>query len=163
MSHSSDVREFNRKFGFLNPTEGPRKLTKRKLAERIVHLMEELNEYVMACGCQVKLNDQGEAEVYQILDREQDIAEQADALIDIVYLCIGTAAQMGLPWDSLWMDVHRANMDKVRGIKEGREFVRADVIKPDGWKGPQTMDILKMWGYDEDLPCIDDPINTGED
>ena len=74
-----------------------------------------------------------------------DLAEAADALIDLVYVAMGTAYMMGLPWDELWNDVQRANMTKVRAeaagdSKRGSTF---DVVKPPGWVPPQSAKIIK--------------------
>lgn len=126
MSNYSDVRAFQTKFGQL-VGDHPRHLTRRKLNERIAQMQEELDEFTVAVD-----ND--------------DIAEQADALVDLVYFALGTAAHMGLPWQALWDDVQRANMSKVPGVKPERGFL-VDCIKPEGWEGPKTMDILLNHGY----------------
>lgn len=122
----ADVRAFQQKFGQL-VGDKPRHLTKRKLLERVAQMQEELDEFKEAVE-----ND--------------DIAEQADALVDIVYFALGTANHMGLPWQALWDDVQRANMSKVPGVKPERGFL-VDCIKPEGWEGPKTMDILLAHGY----------------
>lgn len=137
----SDVREFQRKFGQLVSAK-PTHLTKRKLNERIAQMQEELDEFKSAV-------------------ESDDIAEQADALIDIVYFALGTACHMGLPWQELWDDVHRANMSKQRGVKPERGFL-VDCIKPDGWVGPRTMEILVKNGYSKpksDSDYLDDDIH----
>lgn len=126
MSNFDDVKAFHRKFEMLD-NDTPRHLTKRKLFERVEFLQEELMELSVA-----------------VLD--QDLAAQADALIDLVYVAMGTASMMGLPWEELWDDVHRANMAKVRGTTHRGNKV--DVMKPEGWVGPKTMDILNRHGYD---------------
>lgn len=120
-----DVAKFQDKFGQLVYNQ-PGHLTLRKLQERIQFLQEELDEFKKACD-------------------EQDLAEQADALVDIVYVALGTANMLGLPFDELWSDVQRANMAKVRGI--GKRGHLVDCIKPEGWVGPKTMDILIANGY----------------
>lgn len=120
-----DVRDFHVKFGLI--AHGvPGHLTKRKLNERVEFLQEELNEFKAACDA-------------------QDLAEQADALIDLVYVAKGTAVMLGLPWEDLWLDVQRANMTKMRGV--GKRGHQVDVIKPKGWQGPMTAEILYKFGY----------------
>lgn len=126
LSNYSDVRAFQTKFGQL-VSDVPRHLTKRKLLERIAQMQEELDEF----------KDAVEAD---------DIADQADALVDLVYFAMGTANHMGLPWQALWDDVQRANMSKVPGVKPERGFL-VDCIKPEGWEGPKTMAILLAHGY----------------
>lgn len=122
----ADVREFQFKFGQLVGLK-PRHLTKRKLLERVAQMQEELDEFSSAV-------------------ESDDIAEQADALVDLVYFALGTASQIGLPWQDLWEDVHRANMSKIPGVKPERGFL-VDCVKPDGWEGPRTMAILLAHGY----------------
>lgn len=119
--------DFNDKFSHL-VSETPTHLTKRKLRERAECMQEELDEFKKAIEI-------------------QDIDELADALIDLVYFAKGTAVQMGLPWKQLWNDVQRANMDKMPGI--GKRGHLVDCVKPPGWIGPQTGDILRKAGYDK--------------
>jgi predicted HAD superfamily Cof-like phosphohydrolase len=123
-----DVREFHQKFSLLN-FDTPGHLTNRKLTERIECMQEELDEFTEACD-------------------NQDLAAQADALIDLVYFAKGTAVMLGLPWPELWDDVQRANMAKVRGV--GKRGHKVDCVKPAGWVPPQTIDILADAGYNPD-------------
>ena len=75
--------------------------------------------------------------------RKGDLAEAADALIDLVYFALGTAVEMGLPWSRLWDEVHRANMRKEAGhdLKRGEE---TGIIKPPGWREPNLERILSL-------------------
>lgn len=143
----NDVDTFSKKFGMMT-SDVPRKLTKRKLIERIEFLYEELKEFVDGCGVVIMTHptDYGQYFNEDCLV-EQDFAEQADALIDLVYVAMGTAVQMGLPWQELWQDVHSANMEKVRGVKPERGH-KVDCIKPPGWNPPQTEQILKLNHFD---------------
>lgn len=125
----ADVRRFHEKFNLL-VNEAPRHLTQRKLNERVECMREELDEFIEACS-------------------EQDLAAQADALVDLVYFALGTAVMMGLPWQELWDDVQRANMAKVRGISHRGHKV--DCVKPPGWVPPQTHALLKTAGYDSEV------------
>jgi predicted HAD superfamily Cof-like phosphohydrolase len=129
-----DVGAFHEKFGLrhLNGADsgGPVEITDDLLQFRITFLKEELQEFI----------DSSET---------MDHAGMADALIDLVYVAMGTAHMFGYPWDELWDDVQRANMQKQRATKEtaserGGEW---DVVKPIGWRGPQTADILKAHGF----------------
>ncbi len=147
-----DVKEFHLKFGHLSHAT-PVHLTKRKLLERIKFLQEELDEFTQACGytrIRGSLNDRGfyidGVDQYVEIDGPQNLALQADALVDLVYVAKGTAVMQGLPWNQLWDDVQRANMAKQRGIGHRGNLV--DCIKPEGWVGPRTLDILIAAGYD---------------
>lgn len=120
-----DLKAFHRKFGFLE-FDSPAPLTRQKLDERYECMQEELDEFYEAV-------------------MSKDFAAQADALIDLVYFVKGTAIMLGLPWDELWNDVQRANMEKIRGV--GHRGHLEDCIKPDGWQGPNTKEILKQNGF----------------
>jgi predicted HAD superfamily Cof-like phosphohydrolase len=150
MSEFNDVKLFHQKFGML-VHDKPVHLTKRKLLERLNFLREELAELE-----------------HGILT--QDLAEIADALVDLVYVAKGTAVQLGLPWKELWDDVQRANMTKERGV--GKRGNKVDCIKPAGWVGPKTLKLLEEAGYVQvrwldpvdnlvdERRCIDDPEHT---
>lgn len=129
MSFLSDVKAFHAKFGMLDyplTDIGPRHVTKRKLRERLECMREELNEFELAI-------------------ESQNLPDLADALVDVIYFAVGTAAQMNLPLQALWDDVHRANMAKVRGIGHRGHVV--DVIKPTHWAAPNGAAILQAYGY----------------
>lgn len=141
-TESEQVMEFMLKFGHMfvtgqgvplhlhPPTRHPRHLTLRKAEERHVQMQEEVDEFYKAM-------------------HEADFAGMADALVDVVYFAKGTACLMGLPWDELWADVHAANMRKERGSKiRGGRSIKVDAVKPPGWQGPRTLDVLRAAGYD---------------
>ena len=79
-----------------------------------------------------------EFEEWQEAYRDGDLVEIADALCDIIYVCIGTALAYGIPIAPIFTEVHRSNMDKIGGP------VREDgkILKPDGWTPPAVTDIL---------------------
>jgi predicted HAD superfamily Cof-like phosphohydrolase len=139
-----DVQQFQLKFGHIVNYK-PVHLTKRKLLERIKFLQEELDEFTESCGISVITSIEGVRQ-YEIDERNQDLPLQSDALVDLTYVALGTGVMMGLPWQELWDDVHRANMEKVRGIGTRGNLV--DCIKPEGWQGPKTLEILLAAGYD---------------
>lgn len=119
-SNFSDVVEFNKRFCI--PTPGQVTLiTTSDMQERVDFIYEELAELVDGFN-------------------KADVEEVADALIDIAYVVMGTAIRLGLPWEELWDDVHRANMAKQPGIT--KRNMKYDCIKPEGWVGPKTREIL---------------------
>lgn len=122
----ADVKELFKKFSIL-VAEKPRPLGLPLLEERYKFLAEELAEFWSAC-------------------HDGDFPGQADALIDLVYVAIGTGVLMGLPWKVLWDDVQRANMAKERGI--GKRGNKVDLVKPKNWVPPQTELILLEASYD---------------
>jgi len=113
-----DVRDFHEKFEVPMAPE-PTLLDLLTMQYRIDFLQEELNEI---------------DEAYQ----GDDLHGVADGLVDLVYVALGTAALMGLPWQALWSEVQRANISKVRtpNAAASKRNNSLDVIKPDGWVGP---------------------------
>jgi predicted HAD superfamily Cof-like phosphohydrolase len=75
---------------------------------------------------------------------EEDLPKIADALADIVYLCYGLAANLGIPLDEVIREVQRANMGKVRTDGPDKKF---GIKKPDGWVGPDVEAVLKRAGW----------------
>jgi len=67
-----------------------------------------------------------------------DFVEAVDALADISYVVIGTAAEWGVDLAPIWDEVHRSNMAKKGGEK------RADgkILKPPGWTPPDIAGVL---------------------
>lgn len=72
-----------------------------------------------------------------------DLPEVADALIDLIYVCIGYMVELGIDPGPMWDEVHRTNMAK----RDGK--VRADgkILKPEGWKPPRIAELLKEQGW----------------
>lgn len=65
-----------------------------------------------------------------------DIGEAADALVDLIYFTLGRLYEMGVPADTIFDDVHRANMTKERGRKPREVRHDDDAIKPADWTPP---------------------------
>lgn len=95
----------------------PSLVTLEYCVERTRFLKEELDEFSVAAW-------------------DANIVGIADALADLVYVALGTAYKMGLPFDEIWAAVHSANMRKVSGpTKRGN---KVDAMKPVGWVGPEA-------------------------
>lgn len=76
-----------------------------------------------------KLSEEvGEMATAAAADDEYEIA---DALVDIVYVALVTAAKRGHPFSKLWADVHKSNMTKTPkghgkfGASKGEGFIPA--------------------------------------
>lgn len=124
----ANVKAFHEKFDLLRP-DLPTLLPADVLEFRYKFLHEEVTEFKAA-------HDAG------------DLATAADSLIDLVYVAMGTAVMMGLPWQLLWDAVQTANMQKVRASDAnhsasttGRGHAQ-DVVKPDGWQHPDIKQLL---------------------
>lgn len=119
----TDIEEFHNKFG-IQQSEAPGlyEHDPAMMEFRIKFLQEELNEFGDAVAA-------------------QDLTKAFDALIDLVYVALGTAYICNLPFEEGWQHVHDANMLKQRvkkksASKRGSEY---DIIKPKGWVSPETM------------------------
>jgi len=122
---TAQVARMHGKFD-LGHSRVPQQLDDQKMAERLECLSEELSELAAAF-----MND--------------DLPGMSDALVDLVVFAKGTAVLMGIPWAALFDDVMRANMAKVRGV--GPRGHAVDLVKPEGWRGPETERILREHGW----------------
>ena len=92
---------------------------------RTSFLMEELAEYTQAIT-------------------KKDAAGALDALVDIVYIALGTAWLFNLPFEKAWKEVQKANMSKIRAKDQtGKRGTKFDVIKPKDWKAPNIERIVE--------------------
>lgn len=92
----------------------------------------------------------------ELLEFEQswdngDITGMADALADLVYVALGTAHMMGIPFDAIWAEVQRANMTKERSTgaddPRSKRGSALDVVKPEGWTAPDHGPALRAVGW----------------
>lgn len=123
-----DVLDFSRKFGLpVYPEAPPAVLKPDVFVFRNKFIHEEADEFYLA-------------------HMDNDLAGAVDALVDLCYVALGTAALMGVPFDEHWRAVQAANMLKERAeaandgrSKRGHAF---DIVKPDGWRAPDHVPIL---------------------
>ncbi len=87
------------------------------------HLCEELDEFELA----------------------PTMADQADALIDLIYVALGRLIEMGITPGPVFETVHAANMEKHAGRVAQRPNSKVDAVKPEGWEAPNLELLL---GYD---------------
>lgn len=128
-----DIVNFHEKFG--NEYDGePRELPTELSNFRIYFLQEELDEYIDAV-------------------RNKDLEKQFDALIDLVYVAIGTAYIQGFPFNKGWQLVHSANMKKIRAtsIEQSTRASLFDVVKPEGWVAPDLKPLLGVTPNEEKM------------
>lgn len=116
-----DVKAFQLKYRPHLVQHAPTLMDPDRAYDRVDHLFEELKELTRA-----------------VMSR--DLEGQADALVDLVYVAMGMAVGMGLPWQALWDEVQRANMEKV-AMSTKRDL--HDVIKPAGWQPPNIKGVLQ--------------------
>jgi len=109
------VKEFHEIFGhpFKN---NPTKLTADRVEARANWIKEEVDEFVNA----------------------QTIYDQADALIDAIYFCLGGFVELGINPEPVFDIVQKANMSKLWA--DGKPHYRESdgkVAKPKGWQAPE--------------------------
>jgi len=115
------IKEFHEKFG-LNYAGPPRHLPLDLERFRTEFMKEEIIEY--------------EGRVV--------LVDKLDALVDLVYVAMGTAYLHGFDFDEAFRRVHEANMKKKRSISTilyGRGS-GWDVVKPEGWEPPYLDDLV---------------------
>lgn len=124
-SNFEDVGACYQKYGMAYDGP-PRELDVKTSKFRIDFLNEELDEYCAAV-------------------KEGNLEKQFDALIDLVYVALGTAHLQGLPWQSGWDEVQRANMAKERAKSDGqsKRGTAFDLVKPAGWIPPRLAPLLE--------------------
>lgn len=116
-----DVLEFHKKFEI--PVEKyPAFPTKELLEFRMKFMKEEVQEFEDAVNA-------------------NDLVKAFDAIIDMVYVALGTAVIMNVPFSKGWDIVHSANMTKMRARHSGesKRGSKFDVIKPPNWIPPDIM------------------------
>lgn len=73
-----------------------------------------------------------------------NLPDAADALIDSIYVAVGTLALLDLPAEELWTEVHAANMRKKAATLQslGKRGSIHDAVKPEGWRAPDVATIV---------------------
>lgn len=97
------------------------------------HLSDEELTFRMTC-LQEELDELSEAEL---------LADQFDALLDLMVFTIGTMLRMGLPIDEGFRRVMAANCKKqlaTTNAASKRGFA-LDLVKPAGWTAPDLTDL----------------------
>jgi predicted HAD superfamily Cof-like phosphohydrolase len=112
-----DVKAFHEAFN-VPVQEKPCKLEQERVRKRADWMMEEIREFLEA----------------------KTLTEQADAMIDVMYLALGTLVEMGVRPEELFRIVHEANMSKL--WEDGKPRYRESdgkVIKPPTWQDPEPL------------------------
>ena len=121
-----DIEAFSIKFGLPQP-ENSGFLEDEDMRYRINFIQEELDELNEAWN-------------------DGDLEGALDALVDIMYVTLGTAWLMNLPILDAWDRVHHANMQKVRvensSDPRSKRNHHLDIVKPDNWVRPYLKDLL---------------------
>lgn len=96
---------------------------------------------------------QEELDEFKLALENDDIIEQIDGLLDMIYVAHGTLHMMGLSVpvvQACWDDIQRSNMSKVRAEHEEDERSKRkssfDVVKPEDFTPPRIKEILEQFG-----------------
>ena len=73
---------------------------------------------------------------------EKDIVESADAIADLVWVVIGLASTIGIPFDAVWEEVKRSNDSKTVNGTLVKDPETGKVMKPDTFSEPDLLPIL---------------------
>lgn len=121
----NDVRNFHLRFG--HPVaKAPIKVAPERALKRYNWMLEEINEFIEA----------------------DEIVEQADAMIDLIYFALGTLVEMGIEPDNLFSIVHEANMSKLWPDGKPHYNSEGKTVKPLSWEDPHDKlkgEILKQY------------------
>lgn len=158
-SYFQDVAAFNAKFGLPNEDEPEPSapLSPDVLSFRLAFMIEELAEFAASQGAETVavllrkiMNEMRDGRYAADPPIVTGLADGGDALVDLVYVALGTAHLMRLPFEEMWAEVQRANMEKERAVaggdarsKRGHDL---DVVKPAGWRGPDHWPLIYARG-----------------
>jgi predicted HAD superfamily Cof-like phosphohydrolase len=126
VSYYTDVCDWHRAAG-IPLADRPSALTPARLSLRCGLMYEEGREF------------------WQQVDQDRpDLAEVAKEAADVIVTILGTMAEMGIPFDAVWTEVHRSNMAKVG--PDGTVVMREDgkILKPEGWQAPDVAAVLAV-------------------
>lgn len=73
--------------------------------------------------------------------RQEDVAEIADGLADLIWVAIGTAIRFGIDLPTVWEEVRKSNMAKFGPGSWKR--IDGKIMKPLGWKAPEILNIVR--------------------
>ena len=133
---TADIAEMHQKFGTNKAIHSmDAKKLKAFLEFRVKFLDEELTEIKRALEGYDK---EGE------LTSEEAADAVIDGCIDLCVVAIGTLDAFNVDAVEAWNRVHKANMAKEVGVKEGRPnpLGLPDLIKPKGWVAPGHKDLV---------------------
>ena len=119
-----DVYDFHRKFS-VPMANKPSFLDGEAYVFRVNFMQEELDEYRHAVA-------------------KGDMEQAFDALIDLVYVALGTAHGHRFKFNEGFDRVHTVNMCKTRALRaeDSKRGSKYDVIKPLGWQPASLADLL---------------------
>ena len=136
-----DVEDFHRKFG-ISYAGKPRSLGFELSQFRSKFMREEITEYERdsdSLDFELTIQDYSPNQVMDQMSRT------LDALVDLVYVALGTAHLHGFDFRAAWVKVHAANMAKeIDGEATSAESrMKLKLKKPPDWQPPDHSDLVR--------------------
>ena len=141
MTYFDDVGSFHGKFGVDNVP--PPLFHKQAIRNRMIpapHM--ELPRDVLKF--RLDFIDEEVDELRLAYDSD-DFEKVADALADIVWVVLGLAHMHHLPFDEIWQEVKRSNMERRKALSTDAARHSLDIVKPEGWRPPDIKGILEKY------------------
>jgi predicted HAD superfamily Cof-like phosphohydrolase len=114
--------DFNARIIGIKRPDTPTMLTPARIAAFREHLTEESDELLFA----------------------ETVADQIDALEDIIFIAAGRLYELGADGQAHFDEISRANGSRVRGDNKKRPNAGGyDAVKPEGWVGPNHEAIIE--------------------
>lgn len=152
-----DIEDFHMKYG-LEYTGLPRALPEDVAEFREAFMQEEKDEYCRHSHFARQELSGTRFESFDNANFTHHLEHQLDALVDKVYIDLGTAYLQGFHFKEAWRRVHRANMAKVRTsstVRGKRGESKYDVIKPPGWEPPSHTDLVENHAHLDEVRLND--------
>jgi len=161
---SSKVEEFHQKFGFTVGKPLWRESIKNNELIRInTHALQGLANGILPLA--IRLQKEGDDRLYRVHLMVEELSEVIEALAsqdelklakelaDLRYVVDGTAVTYNIPIEMAFMEVHRSNMTKTRGIDDSRMKAK-DPAR--GYKKADIEGVMRRWHQvKEDHVCND--------
>lgn len=153
----ADVAEFHEKFGIsMNPLDDETQydLRVKRQAEEVKELYDAVT-LEEGADALVDILYIAAGTLHLLGDRDGGRTNHPYLNKQVIHGIVETVQSqaINLPLAELWAEVHSANMRKERGTegtsKYGNKF---DIVKPEGWVGPDLGAILIAHGFDADTP-----------
>jgi predicted HAD superfamily Cof-like phosphohydrolase len=139
----NNVTEFHDKFHRDGKGRHERPISVSILTSRLRLIVEEFEEVVDAMeGYTLVLKEKNIESKTSLLMHRATKAHLAKELADLLYVVYGTAEELGIPLEEIFIKVHQNNMDKVwdDGTVHYNDFGK--IIKPPTYSPPDIESIL---------------------
>lgn len=113
------VKDFHKAFNHPH-SEKPTPMPLQRAEKRYAWMKEEIDEFIEA-------------------SEKQNMYDQADAMIDVIYFALGTLVEMGIEPAPLFEIVQQANMSKLWEDGKPHFNEMGKVIKPSNWVDPYPL------------------------